>query len=98
MTTDSIQHQAELDQQITQDKEFDLLAIQARRQICAQCEGLLVVLWNGKDGIYQLKCGRDKSHFGTKSCYDTAAYRERNAKEMGMQRKWQCKPPKALMP
>ena len=66
------------------DIHFRLTA-QSKKEICAVCEGGLVVIWHGKDGIYQLKCGRDKSHFGTKSCWDTAERNERTAKEMAMQ-------------
>ena len=62
---------------------YNSLTAQSKKEICAICEGGLVVIW--KENTYHLKCGKDKTHSGTKSCWDTAERNERKAKEMAMQ-------------
>lgn len=74
--------QAEIEAQIARSKRYTEEAARARKEICSVCEGELVYIWNGQDRVYQLKCGRDKTHVGTKSAWQHSVIQERNAREV----------------
>lgn len=75
-TPAEIQHQAELNARHT-----DLTAF-AAKHLCLECGGPLEVRW--WQGDYEMACGQNKAHIGTKSCWDAPAANERRAKEMAV--------------
>lgn len=71
--------EAELAAYYAKSKLYEEFAQKADKEICAECEGILVVRWYR--GAYELVCGKNKSHQGTKSKWKCKAIRERNERE-----------------
>ena len=63
----------------TRNALYTELTAQAKKEVCAVCEGPLLVAW--RNGGYELSCGQDRTHEGTKSCWETKKQLERKAKE-----------------
>lgn len=69
----------ELEEYEAKDKLFHKLEEQTLLEICSVCEGVLVVRWF--KGQYELVCGKNKTHEGTKSKWKCRAYLERDERE-----------------
>jgi len=70
---------AEIEETLARNALYEKLTAQAKTEVCAVCEGPLVVAW--RNGGYVLSCGQDRRHEGTKSCWETKKQLERKAKE-----------------
>ncbi len=72
--------QTEIEAQRERDRLYVANHEKARTTICAECEGGMVVRWNGR--TYELLCGMNKSHMGTKPAWHHSTLEERRAREV----------------
>ncbi len=73
---------AEIEATIANDRRCEKLTEEAKWNLCAECNGELVVPWI--DGAYQLVCGKNHAHRGTKPWHEHPNEKERRARQMAV--------------